>query len=371
MVKVCHMASAHNRYDGRIFRKECVSLANNGYEVYLVVNDSYGDEIKDRVKIRSTKLTPKNRFERMILSQKNIYKKAIEIDADIYHFHDPELLFLGLKLKKRGKKVIFDSHEGYFLQIKEKYYIPKLLRNFVANIYNIIETYICKRIDAVIVPCGTNGKTIFDGRAQLVECINNVPILDEFYNKYEEKENKNKDIICYTGAITYERGIEHIIKAAHKSNSRLILAGNIINNEFKSKIFSIPEHNCIDYKGILSIEEISDIYKCSYIGMCTILNVGQYNKGDNFATKVYEYMAMGIPAIISDSPYVQKIFSEYEFGIAVDPDSINDIVSSINYLKVNENIAKRMGENGRKAIAERFNWKIEEKKLLELYKKIV
>jgi len=42
-----------------------------------------------------------------------IGKKALEVDAEVYHFHDPDLLFLALKLKKKGKKVIYDVHENY------------------------------------------------------------------------------------------------------------------------------------------------------------------------------------------------------------------------------------------------------------------
>ena len=101
--------------------------------------------------------------------------------------------------------------------------------------------------------------------------------------------------------------------------------------------------------------------------MCTILNVGQYNKGDNFATKVYEYMSMGLPVIITDSPYTRKVMQEYGFGICVQPDNVEEIASAIRYLLDNPDIAKQMGKNGRRAVLEKFNWGIEEKKLIKLY----
>lgn len=45
MVKICHITTVHpNRYDVRIFEKECVTLAKNGYEVTLIVNDKLQDE---------------------------------------------------------------------------------------------------------------------------------------------------------------------------------------------------------------------------------------------------------------------------------------------------------------------------------------
>ena len=53
MIKVCHVTSAHNRYDGRIFLKQCVSLANNDYDVTLLCCDTLPDEKKNNVNIVS------------------------------------------------------------------------------------------------------------------------------------------------------------------------------------------------------------------------------------------------------------------------------------------------------------------------------
>lgn len=103
-MKVCHVTSAHSRYDVRIFEKECISLAKCGYAVTLIVNDDKKDEIKDGVKIVSTGFKPSGRRQRMLSSMKYIWAKMQEVDADIYHFHDPELLQMVSRLKKRNKK---------------------------------------------------------------------------------------------------------------------------------------------------------------------------------------------------------------------------------------------------------------------------
>ncbi len=88
-VKVCHVTSVHPRYDTRIFIKECTSLANVGYDVTLLVADGKTDEIKNGVKIISVTGIPKSRFQRIIKSSNIMYKKALEVDAEIYHLHDP------------------------------------------------------------------------------------------------------------------------------------------------------------------------------------------------------------------------------------------------------------------------------------------
>ena len=105
--------------------------------------------------------------------------------------------------------------------------------------------------------------------------------------------------------------------------------------------------------------------------MATIINVGQYNQYDNLATKVYEYMSLGIPTILSKSPYNERIAAQYQFGICVDPENVDEIAEAIRYLLDHPEEARQMGENGRRAVKEEFNWGVEEKKLLALYEDIL
>ena len=81
-------------------------------------------------------------------------------------------------------------------------------------------------------------------------------------------------------------------------------------------------------------------------------------------------MSMGIPVIMSETRFNKLILDEYPFGIAVTPGNIDEITSAIKYLKSNPEKAYEMGMNGRKAIREKFNWELEEKKLIDLYKSL-
>ena len=113
--KVCILTSVHPPFDVRIFHKEAKSLVKAGYDVTLIAQHDK-EEIVDGVKIVNLH-KPRNRIERMTKTVWSAYRKAVQVDADIYHFHDPELMPIALRLRKRGKRVIYDIHEDTRLQI--------------------------------------------------------------------------------------------------------------------------------------------------------------------------------------------------------------------------------------------------------------
>ena len=163
----------------------------------------------------------------------------------------------------------------------------------------------------------------------------------------------------------------HITKAAHRAKVKLILAGKFHSESFEKEIKQVEEADALDYRGFVDRGGVLSIYKESSVGLCTLLNRGQYLKSHNLPTKAYEYMSMGLPVIISDSAYTRELLKKYPFGVAVDPEDIDEISKAIIKLKHNPELSREMGRNGRRAVLQEFNWGIEEKKLLELYNKLI
>ena len=130
------------------------------------------------------------------------------------------------------------------------------------------------------------------------------------------------------------------------------------------------EYSIVEYKGYCSREDVVDIYNKCLIGTDTILPMGQYDCTDSLSTKVYEYMAMGLPYITSNFKYNMEIIDEYQCGIYVDPSSSNEIAESIKFLLNNKETAKKMGENGKQLVENKFNWQKDEQRLYDLYNKL-
>lgn len=367
MKSICHITTTPQTSIPRLLRESSTAIAM-GIKPYIV---SQGETyVEDGISFIGVK-REYNRYKRMIFTSREIVKEALNINADVYQIHDPDLLPYALKLKKLGKTVIFDSHEFYGIQIGLKAYIPKILRKIVSKIYTTYETFICKRIDAVIAVCTVNGADYFKGRSRNTILLSNLPDNNIFLKSDNNQKITNFKTAVYAGSISHSRGITNVIKAIGKVNGKLYLCGPTVSNEYLEEITSMNEFQNVEYKGVLSRYGIIDVLNNSSIGISTLLHVGQYAEIDTLPTKVYEYMSIGLPVIISNTKYAIKLNDEYKFGICVDPNNVTQIADAIEYLSSNHLEATEMGRRGMELVKNKFNWKMEEQKLIKLYQELL
>ena len=91
------------------------------------------------------------------------------------------------------------------------------------------------------------------------------------------------------------------------------------------------------------------------------------NSVGSYPTKIFEYMALGIPVITSNFPLYQAVIVTADCGLCVDPTSIEAIAEAIRFIVDHPDEARAMGEHGRAAVIESYNWATEATKLLDLY----
>lgn len=364
-IKVCHFSSVHRSDDVRIFLKECSSLAQEGFEVFLVTANSETEIVNGVQRIGVTNVTS-NRFTRMLKTSKAVYKKALSLDADIYHFHDPELLPYGLKLKRKGKKVIYDAHEDVPKQILGKFWIPSFFRKPLAMVFRRYENYVSKRMSYIFT-----ATPFIRDRFVLVNPnsidINNFPLLSELQENtnWEEKAPR----VCYIGGLSKIRGIGELMDAMDLlPEIKIDLAGNFSPALFGTMIREKKSWRNVTEHGFVNRVETAKIMAQSKAGIVTFLPLP--NHVDAQPNKMFEYMSAGIPVIGSNFPLWKDIIEKNECGICVDPTNPLEIANAIQKVIDNDELAKKMGENGRKAVLETYNWSIESKKLITIYKKL-
>ena len=365
MPKICHIDIQPKTGMFRLIR-ECVSARQHGYEVVIISEGESG--LEDGMEFIG--FPPENsRVKRFFVRSKKMVDAARETGADIVQLHAPELLLYAMSLKRAGKKVIFDSHEFYTYQICEKEYINPLIRKIVAFVYGAVESFVCHRIDGVVYPCTINGKNYFADKSMRTLKIDNysMPVDPSLLPAGPAPTHA----VIHAGGLTEARGITTLAQAISKTSATLILCGPFSSPEYQQEVMSICPPGKIEYMGTLNREALFEQYGRAAIGICTLHAVGQYALLDNMSTKVYEYMQCGLPVIMSNFPCYQHWNEKYHFGLCVDPANPDDIAAAIRYLLDHPDEARQMGENGRRAVKEEFNWGEEEKKLLALYEDIL
>lgn len=366
MKKVCIITTVHPLFDSRIFYKEARSLAEAGYNVTMIVQHDR-DEIIEGIKIISLE-KPKNRFSRMFFLGKKAFDLALAEKADIYHFHDPELLFWMAKLKKvTGARVIFDIHENVPKDILSKEWLPSFFRKIVASVYSSYEKKVINLFDCVIAATPD-----IASRYKNAVIIYNYPIVsNDNPDKADFQENDKASHAIFVGALSEVRGIAQIVNALKyipENRIKLSIIGAFSEASFEKEIRELSDWIKVDYPGVLPQEQAYAKMKDSGMGLiCFLPDPNHVNAMPN---KIFEYMAAGIPVIASNFSLWLNIVEKNKCGIMVNPEDPAEIAKAMLYLAEHPQEAQVMGTNGRFAVLEKYNWKTESAKLLELYNKL-
>lgn len=367
--KVVHISTVHHPLDPRIYYKECFSLKKAGYNVTLIVpHESQIDN--SLISILPLK-KHHNKLKRMLFSTAAAFIQARKLKADYYHIHDPELLPVAWLLKKKNNVVIYDIHEDYVTSIKQKRYLSKPFRIFIAYVYKLLEKTLTARLELCLA------EKYYKEQYPNGECILNYPILNE---QFSEDGNRAKiddrtNNLIYTGNVTVDRGAElHAMLPQLDDQISVYVIGKCSSTLAKKMAELAGEsRDRLIIKGIdqyVPKAEIDDYYlnKHWLAGVAIFPPTEHYMKKE--LTKFFEYMDAGIPIICSDFPVWKQFIEKYQCGIVVNPHNNEEILQAINTLKSNPALAREMGRNGQKAVREELNWEAQGKKLVDWYERI-
>ncbi|OPY85086.1 MAG: Alpha-D-kanosaminyltransferase [Syntrophorhabdus sp. PtaU1.Bin153] len=329
--------------------------------------DNKGDEYKDGIKIIDVGQLS-GRLNRMFKTTLRVYKKAVELDADIYHLHDPELIPIGLKLKRLRKKVIFDAHEDLPRQLLSKSYLGPMTAQVLSAATSLLERYACRRLDGIIGATPFIRDKFMTINPYTVD-VNNFPLIGELGAAVPWTEKR--DEVCYVGGIAAIRGIRELVRACEflRSPARINLAGRFSEPAVEAEVKAYQGWSRVNELGFLDRAGVRNVLGRSVAGLVTLHPISSYL--DALAVKMFEYMSAGIPVIASNFPLWREIVEGNECGLCVDPLDPKAIAAAIDHLVKNPDTARRMGENGCQAVLSKYNWSIEEKKLHAFYRKLL
>ncbi|RNC83337.1 MAG: glycosyltransferase [Balneola sp.] len=367
MGKLVQLSSVHHSKDTRIFYKICKSLVNHGFEVDLIIQH-HKSEKKNGINIVALPIATR-KLDRLTKIIPRIIYKSFQYDkGTIFHFHDPELIPVGLLLKMFGYKVIYDVHEDVPKTILEKEWIPFFLRKTISLLVGFIEKIGNRAFDATIVV--TNSiRNRFSHQTILIQ---NYPIVKP-ENKSLEVEKRQREDVFYVGSISFVRGIREIVKAIELLNRdrsiQLVLAGTFINSEVEKQVKSMEGWKYVKFLGHIDREELKRIAESCLAGLVIFHPIPNHIEAQ--PNKIFEYMGYELPVIGSNFKLWEEIVVQNDCGILVNPLDPNEIAKAVERIYNDPIEGDRMGKRGKNAVLRKYIWENEEKKLIQLYNQLL
>lgn len=361
MKHICYITGCFSRTDALIFERQGVSMVSFGYKVTYLVSDNENDEINLGVHIISSGFKPKNRIQRILLSKVHLYTKSLEIDADLYQISEPELISVGIKLLKKGKKVIFNLRENYPQNMLTKEYLPIIIRKFVSNTLNFYMSKYLKKYNAII----SVTPDLVDIVSNSWSCSNsflvtNYPNINPSYKLSLSNYLNRPDQICYVGTIyRISRQEVFFLSLSKFPNVRYHLAG-VFWGKYQKELINLPYWAKVNFQNGFKKSDLKFIYERATIS--NVLRDFEHTgcpNGSLGVIKVYESMEAALPIICSDVELYREMIEKFNCGICVDPNDHIAIENAIRFLTENKVEAYQMGQNGRQAVLQEYNWNLQ------------
>jgi glycosyltransferase involved in cell wall biosynthesis len=370
--RVVHLTTVHSALDPRIFHKECRSLARAGFQV-TIIGPHPEDTVADEVGIKCVRRN-ESRLARMTRTVWRVYREAKRLDADVYHFHDPELIPVGLLLRASRKRVVYDIHEDLPKDILSKVYLPVWSRQMISWMATQLEDAACGHFSALVAVTPSIADRVRQLNHRTV-IVHNYPYPKEVaFGQSGEPWEARRQSVAYVGGITAQRAIREMVQAMallpDSLGATLELAGNQIPNDARpDEICRLPGWARVRHHGFLERSKAFQLLHDVRAGL--VLFHPEPNHREAMPQKIFEYMGAGLPVIASDFPLWRRILGDTGCGIFVDPLDPAAIARAIEYVLTHPKEAEKMGCRGRDAVLDRYNWNTEAEKLVSLYHELL
>src|SRR5450830_1135414 len=375
-VRVAIVTSIHPDFDARIW-KHALLLASSGVQVDLICPwDVPNLSVQNGITFHPFKKVT-SRGLRPFLIPLRVIPRLLKIirDVDIVHFHDIDLLPM-MALLSLGKTVVYDVHENYAEEMLVRDWIPRYLRRplaFFVKWGQFIFSSVIRNI-VLVAPSQEHAFSAKYFRKIYLYNYASLALLDGVAGNYLQRD----DIVVFIGSQHLNNGslllldiVEETIKRV--PSIRFRSTDRFSNPKFKEYFLSevsrrgLGKH--IELMPNVKPHELMKVLNEATIGISPNLRVAQQINGIH--TKVFEYMAAGIPMVISDLPHQVGVIQESGGCILAAPENPTEFAVAIEKLTKDKRLAQEMGLQGQKGFREHHSYESQQQHLLSYYRQIL
>jgi glycosyltransferase involved in cell wall biosynthesis len=300
---------------------------------------------------------------------------------DIVHFHDYDILLVAPIMRYLlPSRLVYDAHEDYPASALISERFPRALRPAIARLVRLFELALA-RCCTLIIAADTPTAEYLAQTGVLVRVLFNYPRVSLFPDE-ETKPDRNQEffadhsVITYQGTMGADRGLFHMIGAmpcilARRPDCRLLLVG-LKDDGLRRRALALADRLGVREAVVvipwLPHVEIHRYLRRSKIGLVPLQPEEKYKR--NIPIKLFEYMACGLPVLAADLPPIRPYIEESGAGLLYDSTSPEALAEGVIGMLSDEETLRQMGENGRRAVRERWNWGKMEERLLEAYEEL-
>jgi glycosyltransferase involved in cell wall biosynthesis len=370
---VCLLTNVHHPLDPRIFHKQALSLARAGHQVVVIGPGPAGlAGRREGVEIRTLPL-PRSLWGRLCNLGRVLWA-GWKARAQVYHLHDPELLPVGLLLRLLGRQVCYDVHEHFPQVALVRGWVPRRLRRPFSALVDRAERCSARWLSGVVGVVEEQGERF--GHRPFV-AVRNFPRLEWF--PLANGQVRTGAELIHVGSLSEDRGalflleIMRLLGQTHP-RARLLALGRFhaarTEMVFRARLLAYGLGDRVECRtAAVPYQELGTLIRASCIGLIPG-QVSPKNLSPFVPTKLFEYLACGLPVVASALPSLRDFYAAADWGILAEPSDPAAHARAIAYLLDHPEEARAKGRRGRLAVEAHFNWAQEEQKLLAFYARL-
>lgn len=300
---------------------------------------------------------------------------------DIVHIHDLPLCSLAKWLKKScSVSVVADMHENYPAMVSGQEHLKKFPNRYLISIktwYQLEKRWL-KFADLIICTASgmierLNTNVVSNKTFALVQNTINIEEFETSQIENKEIKDKHRDqfVLLYYGGVNEQRGIQYVIDAidivkSKITNLKLVIVGSgSYMDQLKHQAESLDLRYLISFEGWQNQSFLNSYMENTDV--CIIPHIKSEHTDNTSPNKLFHFMYFGKPIIASNCKYIQDIVEKEHCGIIYPYDNAKLLADAILELYNDSAKRRKLGENGKEAIAKIYNWRSTSKAMIEEY----